>query len=43
MVMSGRALWQMASIEADRLFRGFLPGKTTPRDLYQTTAIAKLL
>jgi 16S rRNA C1402 (ribose-2'-O) methylase RsmI len=28
---------------SDRLFRGFLPGKTTPRDLYQTTVIAKLL
>jgi len=26
-----------------RLFRGFSPGKTTPRDLGQTTVIAKLL
>jgi hypothetical protein len=24
-------------------FRGFLPRKTTPRDPYQTTVIAKLL
>jgi hypothetical protein len=29
--------------ESDRLFRGFLPKKTTPRDLYQATVIAKLL
>jgi hypothetical protein len=26
-----------------RPFRGFLSRKTTPRDLYQTTVIAKLL
>jgi hypothetical protein len=26
-----------------RPFRGFLPRKTTPRDLYQATVIAKLL
>jgi hypothetical protein len=24
-------------------FRGFLPRKTTPRDLYETTVIAKML
>jgi hypothetical protein len=28
--------------ESDRPFRGFLPRKTTPRDLYQATAIANL-
>jgi 16S rRNA C1402 (ribose-2'-O) methylase RsmI len=28
---------------SERLFRGFLPRKTTPRDLYQATVIAKLL
>src|SRR5271168_2327689 len=28
--------------ESDRPFRGFLPRKTTPRDLYQSTVIAKL-
>jgi hypothetical protein len=28
---------------SDRPFRGFLPRKTTPRDLYQATVIAKLL
>jgi hypothetical protein len=28
---------------SDRPFRGFSPGKTTPRDLCQTTVIAKLL
>jgi hypothetical protein len=29
--------------ESDRPFRGFLPRKTTPRDLYHTVVIAKLL
>jgi hypothetical protein len=28
---------------SDGPFRGFSPGKTTPRDLCQTTVIAKLL
>jgi hypothetical protein len=28
--------------ESDRLFRGFLPRKTTPRDLCQATVIVKL-
>jgi len=28
---------------SDRPLRGFSPGKTTPRDLCQTTVIAKLL
>jgi hypothetical protein len=27
---------------SDRLLRGFLPRKTTPRNLYQATVIAKL-
>jgi hypothetical protein len=26
---------------SDKFFPGFSPGKTTPRDLYQTTVIAK--
>ena len=30
-------------LSCDRPFRGFSPGKTTPRDLCQTTVIAKLL
>jgi hypothetical protein len=29
--------------ESERPFRGFLPRKTTPRDLYQATVIAKPL
>jgi hypothetical protein len=33
----------MGADRSDRPFRGFLPGKTTPRDLYQTKVIAKLL
>jgi hypothetical protein len=28
---------------SDVAFRGFLPRKTTPRDLYETTVIAKPL
>ena len=28
---------------SDKPFRGFLPMKTTPRDLYRTIVIAKLL
>jgi hypothetical protein len=28
---------------SEKPFRGFLPRKTTPRDLYQATVIAKLL
>jgi hypothetical protein len=28
--------------ESERAFRGFLPRKTTPRELYQATVIAKL-
>jgi hypothetical protein len=31
------------SRRSDRPFRGFLPRKTTPRDLYRTTVIAKVL
>jgi hypothetical protein len=31
----------MAVDQSDRPFRGFLPRKTTPRDLYQSTVIAK--
>jgi hypothetical protein len=34
---------RLQEIRDDRPFRGFLPRKTTPRDLYQATVIAKLL
>jgi len=39
----GESSFAITVDRSDRPFRGFLPRKTTPRDLLQATVIAKLL
>jgi hypothetical protein len=46
LLYNARVLVSSLAIGVDRSegpFRGFLPRKTTPRDLFQSTVIAKLL